>query len=106
MIVGLNADASVTRLKGQDRPVQNEAARATVLASLSSVDAVVMFSDDTPLALINAIRPDVLVKGEDYVLNDVVGAKEVEGYGGQVVLAKLSPGHSTSATIEKLNKKN
>ena len=104
LIVGLNADVSVQKLKGKDRPVQSEAARATVLASLASVDAITIFSEDTPLALIKAIRPDVLIKGEDYELKDVVGAKEVEGYGGTVLLAKLSPGHSTTATIEKLNK--
>jgi len=104
LIVGLNADASVKRLKGNDRPVQIEAARATVLASLASVNAVAIFSEDTPLALIKTIRPDVLVKGKDYKLEEVVGAKEVKSYGGHVLLAKLSPGHSTTATIEKLNK--
>jgi D-beta-D-heptose 7-phosphate kinase/D-beta-D-heptose 1-phosphate adenosyltransferase len=75
-----------------------------VLASLASVNAVAIFSEDTPLALIKTIRPDVLVKGKDYKLEEVVGAKEVKSYGGHVLLAKLSPGHSTTATIEKLNK--
>jgi len=104
LIVGLNADVSVKKLKGNDRPIQTEAARATVLASLASVDAIAIFTEETPLSLIETIRPDVLVKGEDYTVEDVVGAKEVESYGGKVLLAKLSPGHSTTATIEKLNK--
>ncbi|MBI1986653.1 MAG: D-glycero-beta-D-manno-heptose-7-phosphate kinase [Rhodospirillales bacterium] len=107
LVVGLNSDASVARFKGDGRPVQSEAARATVLASLETVDAVVIFEDDTPLALIEAFRPDVLVKGADYDLAQVVGADVVKGYGGRVLLAKLEPGYSTSATIAKLggNKK-
>ena len=104
LIVGLNSDASVARLKGKGRPVQSEAARATVLASLASVDAVTIFADDTPMGLIEALRPDVLVKGADYTLAKVVGAKLVQSYGGKIVLAKLAPGHSTSATIRKLGK--
>ena len=104
LIVGLNSDASVTRLKGKGRPVQSEAARATVLSSLASVDAVVIFAGDTPMALIEALRPDVLVKGADYTLAKVVGAKLVRSYGGKIVLAKLAAGHSTSATIRKLGK--
>ena len=102
LIVGLNSDASVRRLKGAARPVQGEAARAAVLASLASVNRVVIFGDDTPLALIAALRPDVLVKGADYSLEQVVGADIVQGYGGRVVLANLAPGHSTTATIERL----
>ena len=102
LVVGLNSDASVARLKGDGRPVQSEAARATVLASLETVDAVVIFEDDTPLALIQAFRPDVLVKGADYDLEDVVGADEVKDYGGRVLLARLEPGFSTSATIARL----
>lgn len=102
LIVGLNSDASVRRLKGATRPVQGEAARAAVLASLASVSRVVIFGEDTPLALIEALRPDVLVKGADYSLDQVVGADMVQGYGGKVVLADLAPGHSTSATIERL----
>jgi D-beta-D-heptose 7-phosphate kinase/D-beta-D-heptose 1-phosphate adenosyltransferase len=102
LIVGLNSDASVRRLKGAARPVQGEAARAAVLASLASVNRVVIFGDDTPLALIAALRPDVLVKGADYSLEQVVGADLVQGYGGRVVLADLTPGHSTTATIERL----
>ena len=102
LVVGLNSDASVRRLKGDRRPVQGEAARAAVLASLASVSRVVVFGADTPLAVIEALRPDVLVKGADYSLEQVVGAELVQGYGGQVVLAELAPGHSTTATIERL----
>jgi D-beta-D-heptose 7-phosphate kinase/D-beta-D-heptose 1-phosphate adenosyltransferase len=102
LIVGLNSDASVRRLKGDSRPIQAEAARAAVLASLASVSRVVVFGEDTPLALIEALRPDVLVKGADYSVDQVVGAGIVQGYGGRVVLAELSPGHSTTATVERL----
>ena len=102
LVVGLNSDTSVKILKGQDRPVQAEAARAAVLASLSSVDMVVLFSEETPLKLIEELRPDVLVKGADYSVDTVVGADVVKSYGGQIVLAELSPGHSTTATIAKL----
>lgn len=102
LIVGLNSDASVARLKGPGRPVQGEDARALVLASLASVDAVIVFADDTPLALIEAIRPDVLVKGADYRRDDVVGADLVESYGGRVLLAQLKDGYSTSATVARL----
>jgi D-beta-D-heptose 7-phosphate kinase/D-beta-D-heptose 1-phosphate adenosyltransferase len=102
LIVGLNSDASVRRLKGKDRPVQVEAARAAVLASLSTVDLVVVFEEDTPIELIKALQPDVLVKGADYSVDQVVGADLVHGWGGRVLLAELSPGHSTTATIRKL----
>lgn len=103
LIVGLNSDASVRQLKGEDRPVQNEAARSTVLASLSSVDLVVIFGEETPLELIDTLRPDVLVKGADYTVEQVVGAELVQGWGGEVVLADLKDGFSTTATIERLN---
>lgn len=102
LVVGLNSDASVRRLKGPTRPVQGEAARAAVLASLASVHRVVIFGEDTPLALIEALKPDVLVKGADYSLDQVVGAELVQRYGGRVLLAALAPGHSTTATIERL----
>lgn len=102
LVVGLNSDASVKRLKGDSRPVQDEAARSAVLASLSGVDRVVVFPEDTPLELIGTLRPDVLVKGSDYALEQVVGRDLVESWGGRVVLAELKPGHSTSATIRKL----
>ena len=92
LIVGMNGDASVKRLKGQSRPVQGEAARAAVLASLASVDLVCLFEDDTPLNILKLIKPDLLVKGADYTHDTVVGAKEVEAWGGKVALAELLPG--------------
>jgi len=104
LIVGLNDDSSVRRLKGQTRPVQNEAARAAVLASLESVDLVVLFTDDTPVALIEAIRPDILTKGADYTIDQVVGADLVRAQGGEVLLIDLEAGHSTTATIARLVK--
>ena len=104
LVVGLNSDASVKRLKGPARPVQNESARSAVLASLAAVDLVVIFGEDTPLALIEQIRPDVLVKGADYTLATVVGADVVQRHGGRVILAELLPGHSTTGTIAKLSK--
>lgn len=103
LVVGLNSDASVRRLKGPGRPVQTEAARAQVLASLASVDLVVSFEEDTPIELIRAIRPDLLVKGADYRLEEVVGGDFVQGYGGKVLLAAIEPGHSTTATIRRLS---
>jgi D-beta-D-heptose 7-phosphate kinase/D-beta-D-heptose 1-phosphate adenosyltransferase len=102
LVVGLNSDDSVRRLKGADRPINNETARAIVLASLSAVDAVVLFAEDTPMHLIEAIRPDVLVKGADYGEDDVVGAPFVKSYGGRVVLAQLAPEHSTTRTINRI----
>jgi D-beta-D-heptose 7-phosphate kinase/D-beta-D-heptose 1-phosphate adenosyltransferase len=102
LVVGLNSDTSVKRLKGEDRPVQSESSRAAVLASLAAVDMVVVFHEDVPLNLINALRPDVLVKGADYALDEVVGAQEVKSWGGKVVLADLLSGHSTSNTIRRI----
>jgi D-beta-D-heptose 7-phosphate kinase/D-beta-D-heptose 1-phosphate adenosyltransferase len=102
LVVGLNSDASVRRLKGKDRPVQPEAARAVVLASLQSVDLVVVFDEDTPIEIIRAVKPDLLVKGADYTVETVVGADAVQAHGGKVLLADILPGHSTSATIKKL----
>lgn len=104
LVVALNSDASVKRLKGPDRPIQSEAARAAVLGSLAMVDLVVLFSEETPIKLIEAIRPDVLVKGADYAIKDVVGGAFVQSYGGKVLLAELAPGHSTTATIARLAK--
>ena len=103
LIVGLNTDASVQRLKGPTRPVQKEVARATVLASLSSVDLVVLFDEETPLDLIKAFRPDVLVKGADYTIETVVGSDVVLGYGGKVLLAQLKAGQSTTNLIGRMN---
>jgi D-beta-D-heptose 7-phosphate kinase/D-beta-D-heptose 1-phosphate adenosyltransferase len=104
LIVGLNTDASVRRLKGPTRPVQDELARAIVLASTAAVDAVVMFGDDTPIELIRALRPDVLVKGADYRIDQVVGGDFVQSYGGRVVLATLMPDQSTTRTIARLGR--
>lgn len=102
LLVGLNSDASVRRLKGPQRPVRSEGERAYVLAALASVDAVVVFEDDTPLELIRALEPDVLVKGGDYSEETVVGAPDVRARGGKVVIVPLTPGHSTTAIVEKL----
>jgi rfaE bifunctional protein nucleotidyltransferase chain/domain len=101
LVVGLNADASVTRLKGAGRPVNREEDRALVLAGLESVDAVVSFADDTPLALISALLPDVLVKGGDYTLDTIVGAREVIDAGGEVIVADLVPGRSTTSILHR-----
>lgn len=102
LIVGLNADTSVKRLKGEGRPVNNEKARALVLASLIMVDAVTLFEEDTPLELIKAILPDVLVKGGDYTADQIAGAKEVIAAGGRVEIIPLVQGVSTTGIIEKL----
>jgi D-beta-D-heptose 7-phosphate kinase/D-beta-D-heptose 1-phosphate adenosyltransferase len=102
LIVGMNSDASVKRLKGPSRPVQPEAARAAVLASLASVELVCMFEEDTPLNTLTLIKPDILIKGADYTRETVVGAAEVESWGGTVALAELLPGHSTTATLARL----
>ncbi|MDX2221883.1 MAG: D-glycero-beta-D-manno-heptose 1-phosphate adenylyltransferase [Rhodospirillaceae bacterium] len=104
LIVGLNSDASVRRLKGEGRPVQGAAARAAVMASLASVDLVLIFDGDTPIDEITALRPDVLVKGADYSRATVVGADVVESYGGRVLLADLVPSFSTTATIAALKR--
>lgn len=104
LIVGVNSDASVGRLKGEGRPVQDAQARCRVLASVAAVDAVVVFDDDTPIEIIRQIRPDVLVKGADYELDAVVGGDIVGEYGGRVVLADLVDGFSTTATIERLSR--
>ncbi|MDE2227696.1 MAG: D-glycero-beta-D-manno-heptose-7-phosphate kinase [Alphaproteobacteria bacterium] len=101
LVVGLNSDTSVRRLKGPARPVQNEAARAAVLASLAPVDLVVVFDAETPVELIRELRPDVLVKGADYSRDQVVGGDIVESYGGRVLLAEIVPGYSTTATIAR-----
>jgi D-beta-D-heptose 7-phosphate kinase/D-beta-D-heptose 1-phosphate adenosyltransferase len=99
LVVALNSDASTARLKGPGRPIQSEQARAAVLASLAAVDLVVIFDEDTPVELIRAIRPHILVKGADYRLDQVVGGDIVTAAGGRVLLAELTPGHSTTATI-------
>ncbi|HAX91295.1 MAG TPA: bifunctional heptose 7-phosphate kinase/heptose 1-phosphate adenyltransferase [Rhodospirillaceae bacterium] len=102
LIIGLNSDTSVKRQKGEDRPIQNENARAAVLAALANVDGIVIFGDDTPMELIKTIRPDTLVKGGNYTMDQVVGADEVKSWGGRVILADVVEGHSTSSTIARL----
>ena len=102
LVVGLNSDASVKRLKGPDRPVRSEGERAYVLAALETVDAVTLFEQDTPLQLVQLLRPDVIVKGGDYSPDTVVGANEVRARGGDVVIIPLTPGHSTTSTIDRL----
>ena len=104
LVVGLNTDASVKRYKGETRPIQNEMARATVLAALEIVDQVVLFDDDTPLSLIEAILPDVLVKGADYTIDQVVGGDVVIKNGGKVVLANIEDGFSTTNTVDRIHK--
>ena len=103
LIVGLNTDASVRRLKGPDRPVRSEAERAYVLAALEAVDAVVLFDEDTPLDLVIALEPDVIAKGGDYTVDTIVGAREVKARGGEAVAIPLTPGQSTTSIIEKLS---
>jgi D-beta-D-heptose 7-phosphate kinase/D-beta-D-heptose 1-phosphate adenosyltransferase len=102
LVVGLNSDASVQRLKGPTRPVQQEAARAAVLGSVAAVDLVCVYDEDTPEKTLHAIRPDLLVKGADYTIETVVGAAFVQSYGGRVMLADIVPGFSTTATVQRL----
>jgi rfaE bifunctional protein nucleotidyltransferase chain/domain len=102
LVVGLNADASVRRLKGPERPVNEEGFRARLLAAMSIVDAVVVFGEDTPQELIEAVLPDVLVKGGDYRAEDVVGAGVVAAHGGRVEIVALTEGHSTTGLIGRI----
>jgi D-glycero-beta-D-manno-heptose 1-phosphate adenylyltransferase len=102
LVVGVNADASVKKLKGPTRPVNDESARAFVLASLLQTDAVVVFEEDTPLVLIKHIMPDVLVKGGDYTIEQIAGAKEVLAAGGEVKIAHIVEGISTTKIIDVL----
>jgi len=105
LVVGVNSDASARRLgKGPDRPVVGEAERARMLAALAAVDCVVLFDEDTPLALIERLRPDVLVKGADYARDAIVGADQVEGWGGRVVRVPLVPGISTTELLTRLRR--
>ncbi len=102
LIVGLNSDGSVKRLKGAERPINNEQTRALILASLMMVDAVVIFEEDNPLELVKAIMPDVMVKGGDYTVEQIEGAKEVIANGGRVVINPIVPGYSTTSIIAKM----
>ena len=102
LVVGVNGDASVRRLKGDSRPVRTQADRVYVIASLEAVDAVTIFDEDTPLELVRALQPDVIVKGGDYTPDSIVGADEVRARGGSVVVVPLTPGQSTTSIIERL----
>lgn len=104
LIIGLNSDASVRRLKGVDRPFQKQNDRAAILLALEAVDYVVIFTEDTPDKLISLVRPDVLVKGADYKISEIVGAEFVKSYGGMVKRVKLTPGKSSSTIIGKISK--
>ena len=102
LVVGLNSDNSVQRIKGDKRPIQNEASRAITLASLKMVTVVVLFDEDTPYNLISEVQPDVLVKGADYKEEEIVGADIVKGRGGEIITVSLTEGYSTSAIINKI----
>lgn len=104
LIVAINSDASTKRLKGPSRPVNNEYSRALLLATMAITDAVVVFEEDTPLELIKLLLPDVLVKGGDYTIEQIVGSKEVIENGGQVIINPILEGFSTTAIIEKIQK--
>ncbi|MBD3258629.1 bifunctional heptose 7-phosphate kinase/heptose 1-phosphate adenyltransferase, partial [candidate division GN15 bacterium] len=104
LVVGLNSDASVRRLKGRGRPLQPQRDRAAILLALESVDYVVIFGEDTPARLIDEIAPDVLVKGADYKLNEIVGAESVKARGGSVRRVRLTPGRSSSRLVKLLKK--
>lgn len=103
LIVGVNSDASVKKLKGENRPVNQETSRALILASLIMMDAVVIFDEETPLELIKIIKPDVLIKGGDYTVETIVGAKEVLDAGGRVEIIPLEAGFSTTGIIDKIS---
>ncbi len=104
LVVAVNGDDSVKRLKGETRPINNEHSRALLIASLLMVDAVIIFHEDTPLELIKAIMPDVLVKGGDYTIEQIAGSKEVIAKGGRVVINPIVEGFSTTGIIEKMQK--
>ena len=104
LVIGLNSDSSVKRLKGDSRPINDQDSRALLLAALSMVDAVVIFEEDTPLKLITSILPDVLVKGGDYTINEIAGAKEVIANGGKIVINPILDGFSTTAIINAISK--
>ena len=104
LVVGLNSDSSAATLKGKGRPINNEQSRATLLAALLMVDAVTIFEEATPRDLIVAIQPDVLVKGGDYTVDQIAGAKEVQANGGRVVINPIVEGFSTTAILDKIQK--
>jgi rfaE bifunctional protein nucleotidyltransferase chain/domain len=104
LVVGINADASVKRLKGPTRPIQNENDRSEILAALEAVDATIIFTEDTPENLIKMVHPDVLVKGGDWKINQIVGGQFVHGYGGQVLSLMFVDGKSTTSIVSKIEK--
>lgn len=104
LVVGLNTDDSVGRFKGPDRPIQDQISRARVMAALQMVDLVVFFNEDTPLNLISTLLPDVLVKGSDYLAENIVGADVVKKAGGEVKTVDFVPGYSTTRLVEKIRK--
>lgn len=106
LIVGINADATAKRLKGESRPINPVQSRALLLAALVMTDAIIVFEEDTPLELIREVRPDVLVKGGDYTMEQIVGATEVQAYGGVVRIVPIREGFSTTGLIEKMKAMN
>ncbi|MEP2670970.1 MAG: D-glycero-beta-D-manno-heptose 1-phosphate adenylyltransferase [Cyclobacteriaceae bacterium] len=106
LVIGLNTDDSVSRFKGPERPIQDQNSRARILSSLQFVDMVVLFDEDTPLELISSLIPDVLVKGSDYLAENIVGAEVVKKNGGEVKTIDFVSGYSTSRIIEKIKKSN
>ena len=105
LVVGVNSDASVKKIKGESRPINDEQSRAKVLASLLIVDAVIIFTEDTPIELIKTLLPDVLVKGGDYKIDEIAGSKEVIANGGRVVINPILQGFSTTSIIDKMKMK-
>jgi rfaE bifunctional protein nucleotidyltransferase chain/domain len=105
LVIGLNSDSSVKRIKGEDRPVNDQNSRAALLAALFFVDAIVVFEEDTPINLISALMPDILVKGADYSVENIVGAKEVIANGGEVKTINFVEGYSSSSIIQKIRNK-
>lgn len=106
LVVGLNTDVSIRQIKGNDRPIVNEYPRARVMAALGFVDLVVLFNEDTPLRLIESLKPDILVKGDDYTIDNIVGANFVMAHGGRVETISLVEGFSTSTIIRKIKQNN
>lgn len=105
LIIGLNADSSVKRIKGANRPINDQNSRAALLASLFFVDAVAMFEEDTPFNVINTLMPDILVKGADYSIENIVGAKEVIANGGEVKTITFVEGYSSTSIIKKIKER-
>ena len=105
LVIGLNSDSSVKRIKGESRPINDENNRAALLAALFFIDAIVIFKEDTPLNLITALRPDILVKGADYSIENIVGAKEVMANGGEVKTIEFMEGHSSTSIIQKIKER-